>query len=35
MLKFYDIDERYVKYLQSIDRQVPNIGYAAAVKDLE
>ncbi len=27
MLKFYDIDEKYVKYLQTIDRQVPNIHY--------
>ena len=27
MLKFYDVDENYVKYLQSIDSQVPNIGY--------
>lgn len=27
MLKFYDIDENYVKYLQSIDRQIPNISY--------
>ncbi len=27
MLKFYDIDEDYVRYLQSIDSQVPNIHY--------
>ena len=27
MLKFYDIDENYVKYLQSIDTQIPNISY--------
>lgn len=27
MLKFYDIDENYVKYLQKIDKQVPNICY--------
>lgn len=27
MLKFYAIDENYVKYLQSIDIQVPNIHY--------
>jgi protein AbiQ len=27
MLKFYDIDENYVKYLQTIDGQIPNIGY--------
>lgn len=27
MLKFYDIDENYVKYLQSIDKQIPNISY--------
>ena len=26
MLKFYDVDEKYVKYLQSIDRQIPNIS---------
>ena len=28
MLKFYDIDENYIKYLQTIDRQVPNIHYS-------
>lgn len=28
MLKFYDIDENYVKYLQAIDQQVPNIHYS-------
>lgn len=28
MLKFYDIDENYVRYLQSIDNQVPNIHYS-------
>ena len=27
MLKFYDIDNNYVKFLQSHDRQVPNISY--------
>lgn len=27
MLKFYDITEDYVKYLQTIDRQIPNIHY--------
>lgn len=27
MLKFYDIDKDYVKYLQSFDKQVPNIEY--------
>ncbi len=27
MIKFYDIDEGYVKYLQNIDKQIPNIGY--------
>ena len=27
MLKFYDIDEDYVKYLQAIDKQIPNISY--------
>lgn len=26
-MKFYDIDENYVKFLQSIDRQIPNIHY--------
>lgn len=28
MLKFYDIDENYVKYLQTLDDQVPNIHYS-------
>ena len=28
MLKFYDIDEDYVRYLQTIDRQIPNIHYS-------
>ena len=28
MLKFYDINENYVEYLQTIDRQIPNIGYS-------
>ncbi|MBU5332115.1 type III toxin-antitoxin system ToxN/AbiQ family toxin [Anaerocolumna aminovalerica] len=28
MLKFYDIDKDYVKFLQSYDRQVPNIEYS-------
>ena len=27
MLKFYDVDDRYVKFLQSHDKQVPNITY--------
>ena len=27
MFKFYNIDEDYVKYLQKIDKQVPNIHY--------
>lgn len=27
MIKFYDIDENYVNWLQSIDTQVPNIAY--------
>lgn len=27
MFKFYDIDINYVKYLQTIDSQVPNIHY--------
>lgn len=29
MLKFYDIDENYVKYLQTIDKQIPNIHYSS------
>lgn len=29
MLKFYDIDEDYVKYLQTIDKQIPNIHYCS------
>ena len=29
MLGFYNIDERYIKYLQGFDAKVPNIGYAA------
>lgn len=28
MLRFYDIDVEYVKYLQSIDSQIPNIHYS-------
>lgn len=28
MLKFYDVDEEYVKFLQTIDGQVPNIKYS-------
>lgn len=28
MLKFYDINEDYVRYLQTIDEQVPNIHYS-------
>ena len=27
MLKFYDIDEKYVQFLKTLDRQVPNIRY--------
>ena len=27
MLKFYDVDEKYVKFLQSHDNQIPNISY--------
>lgn len=27
MLKFYDIDEKYVDFLKAFDRQVPNIRY--------
>lgn len=29
MIKFYDVDEKYVKYLQSIDSQIPNIHYSS------
>ena len=28
MLKFYDIEENYVRFLQSIDNQIPNIHYS-------
>lgn len=28
MLRFYDIDVNYVRYLQSIDSQIPNIHYS-------
>lgn len=27
MLKFYDIDEKYIKFLKTIDKQVPNVKY--------
>ena len=27
MIKFYDIDEAYVRYLQTIDSKIPNIHY--------
>lgn len=27
MLKFYDIDENYIQFLKTIDRQVPNVKY--------
>lgn len=27
MLKFYDIDEDYIKFLKTIDKQVPNVKY--------
>lgn len=27
MLRFYDIDEKYVQFLKALDRQVPNIRY--------
>lgn len=27
MLNFYDVDENYIKYLQTIDKQIPNISY--------
>jgi protein AbiQ len=27
MFKFYDIDKEYVKFLKTIDKQVPNIEY--------
>ena len=29
MLKFYDIDKDYVKFLKTLDRQVPNIEYTS------
>lgn len=28
MIKFYDIDEGYVRFLQTVDKQVPNIHYS-------
>ena len=34
MLKFYDIDENYVKFLQSYDKQIPNIIYTSSSKFL-
>ena len=27
MLRFYDVDERYVQFLKTLDKQIPNIGY--------
>lgn len=27
MLNFYNIDQKYISYLQNIDNKVPNIGY--------
>ena len=27
MLKFYDIDENYIRFLKTIDRQVPDVKY--------
>lgn len=27
MLRFYDIDEKYIQFLKTIDRQVPNVKY--------
>ena len=32
MLRFYDIDENYVRYLQSVDRQIPNVSSSANSK---
>lgn len=29
MIKFYDVDKNYVEYLQTIDRQIPNISYSS------
>ena len=29
VLKFYDVDSNYVKYLQSYDKQIPNISYSS------
>lgn len=27
MLKFYDIDEKYIQFLKTIDSQVPDVKY--------
>lgn len=29
MIRFYDIDQDYVNYLKTIDRQIPNIHYSS------
>ena len=29
MIQFFDLDDKYTTYLQSIDRQVPNIKYTS------
>ena len=29
MLQFFDVDEKYTKYLQGIDKQVPDIKYSS------
>ena len=29
MIQFFDVDDKYTTYLQSIDRQVPNIKYTS------
>ena len=28
MIKFYDVEENYINYLKTIDRQIPNIAYS-------
>ena len=32
MLRFYDVDENFVRYLQSVDRQIPNVSSSANSK---
>lgn len=33
MIKFYDVDEDYVKFLQTIDGKIPNIKYSSSNND--